>query len=278
MDFDGSFARIDAFPTEALRAQIEALSPEDWLRDPWRQHVYRPHRESNTILLMFDKDYRHDMPTKLTPHERFGEAMTAIYARLAKHYGTGYPLRALFARLPPGAKVHPHADAGFSLTNSHRVHLPVVTNPEAYFTVGGERRVLPFGELWEINNQRVHEVHNAGDRDRVHLLVDWVIPGELRFFRPDPSFTVHLRLAAGAKVETPLGRPGIVRVSADKAEPIELELTAEIEPLAQWLRRRKSPFTQRDIPLGALTEADVNEVIDTLVRGEIIEHAFAPFT
>lgn len=277
MDFDGSFARIDAFPSEGLRAQVEALAPEDWLRDPWRQHVYRPHRESNTILLMFDKEYRHDQPTKLEAHERFAEVMSAIYARLALHYGTGYPLRALFARLPSGAKVHPHADSGFSLTNSHRVHLPVITNAKAFFTVGGETKVLPFGELWEINNQREHAVHNDGDSDRVHLLVDWVVPGELRFFRPNPAFIVTFRFAPGFKVETPLGRPGMARVLADDADPVELELTREIEPLAGWLRLQRGPFTQHDVRAAApsLSEVDINDALDILVRAEVLQHTFA---
>jgi hypothetical protein len=41
---------------------------------------------------------------------------------------------------------------------------------------------------------------------------------------------------------------------------------------------QKAPFTQRDVPLGALPIADVNDALDTLVRAEIIEHAFTPFT
>lgn len=279
MDFDGSFALIGAHATDGLRAKVEALTSDDWLSDAWRQHVYRPHRESNTILLMFDKDYRHDTPTTLAAHAHFEAEMQAIYERLKAHYGSGYPVRALFARLPPDARVHPHSDAGFSLTNSHRVHLPVVTHPNAWFTVGGETRAVPYGELWEINNQREHSVHNAGDRDRVHLLVDWVIPGELRFFRPHPNFVVHLRLAPGAKVDTPLGRPHLVVVTADGVDPVELELTRELEPLARWLRMQKRPFTQRDLRAGVpqLTDVQINDVLDTLVRAEVVQHSFEPF-
>jgi hypothetical protein len=280
MDFDGSFALIGRHDTSGLRAKVEALSAEDWLSDAWRQHVYRPHRESNTILLMFDKDYRHDAPTVLEAHAHFAAEMEPIYARLKEHYGTGYPVRALFARLPPEARVHPHSDAGFSLTNSHRVHLPVVTHPAAWFTVGGETRAVPYGELWEINNQREHSVYNQGDRDRVHLLVDWVVPGELRFFRPDPRFIVHMRLAPGAKVDTPLGRPHLVVVSATDVEPVELTLTREIEPLARWLRMQKGVFTQHDVSTGvaSLSWEQINEVLDTLVRAEVLQHSFKPFT
>lgn len=279
MDFDGSFTFIASHATDALRAKVEALTPDDWLADAWRQHVYRPHRESNTILLMFDKDYRHDTPTTLDAHARFEPELQAIYRRLHTHYGGGYPIRALFARLPPQGRVHPHSDAGFSLTNSHRVHLPVITHPAAWFTIGGEAKALPYGELWEVNNQREHSCHNDGDRYRVHLLVDWVIPGELRFFRPNPSFTMHLRLAPGAKVDTPLGRPHLVVISATDVEPVELELTRELEPLARWLRMQKKPFTQHDVRSGvpSLSEAQINDVLDTLVRAEVLQHSFKPF-
>lgn len=279
MDFDGNFRRVAQHPTDGLRDRVAALSAEDWLEDAWRQHVYRPHRESNTILLMFDKDYRHDAPTRLPAHARFEEELTPLYAALERYYGRGYPVRALFARLPAGARVHPHADAGFSLTNAHRVHLAVVTNPGATFTIGGEDKVLPYGELWEVNNQRVHSVHNSGPSDRVHLLVDWVIPDELRFFRRHSEPEVFFRFAPGFKLETPLGRPNIITVKADAIEPVELPLTREIEPIARWLRMRREPFTVADMRAAITNVSDtaMNDALDALVRTETIEHAFRPF-
>lgn len=279
MDFDGSYRRLAVHATDGLRARIEALTADDWAQDAWRQHVYRPHRESNSIQLMFDKDYRHDAPTRLPAHEHFAAELEAIYAALERYFHRGYPVRALFARLPAGGRVHPHADAGFSLTNAHRVHLAVITNPGAVFTIGGEDKVLPYGELWEVNNQRVHSVHNSGATDRVHLLVDWVIPGELRFFNRFSEPDVFFRFKPGFKLDTPLGRPGIVTVRADDADIAELPLTRETEPVARWLRMRREPFTQHDIRTGVagISDADLNEMLDAVVRTETVEHAFAPF-
>jgi quercetin dioxygenase-like cupin family protein len=53
--------------------------------------------------------------------------------------------------------------------------VPVITTEGVIFTVGGEPRSLPAGEIWEINNTREHSVENTSDRDRVHLIVDWVV-------------------------------------------------------------------------------------------------------
>jgi hypothetical protein len=37
------------------------------------------------------------------------------------------------------------------------------------------------GEMWEINNRRVHSVSNQGRDARVHLIIDYVQPGETIF-------------------------------------------------------------------------------------------------
>ena len=75
-----------------------------------------------------------------------------------------------------GAAIPSHTDRGFSLTNSHRVHIAVVTNAGAGFSVGDEERHMRCGEMWEINNQRGHTAWNRGPYGRIHLIVDWV-PG-----------------------------------------------------------------------------------------------------
>jgi hypothetical protein len=34
------------------------------------------------------------------------------------------------------------------------------------------------GEIWEINNRKYHAVRNLGEEARVHLILDYVVPGE----------------------------------------------------------------------------------------------------
>jgi tetratricopeptide (TPR) repeat protein len=58
--------------------------------------------------------------------------------------------------------------------NCHRIHLPIVTNEDVVFHVGGEEINMHAGELWEINNGTVHGVENRGTEDRIHLIVDWM--------------------------------------------------------------------------------------------------------
>jgi Flp pilus assembly protein TadD len=52
--------------------------------------------------------------------------------------------------------------------------MPIVTNGDVVFHVGGQEINMQAGELWEINNGTVHGVDNRGTEDRVHLIVDWM--------------------------------------------------------------------------------------------------------
>jgi len=94
--------------------------------------------------------------------------------------------KSLLAKLPAGTGVPIHCDQfGYSndgnkvanrqaIYNSmiHRVHVPITTNDKVTFYVNGETKNLKVGEIWEINNNIPHSVHNNGDTDRIHICFD----------------------------------------------------------------------------------------------------------
>jgi hypothetical protein len=86
--------------------------------------------------------------------------------------------RVFLAKLPAKKAITPHADWQEYLLVSRRNHIPVITNANVHFTVGDETKVMAAGEVWEINNSKVHSVVNDGEDDRVHLIID-IIPNEL---------------------------------------------------------------------------------------------------
>jgi hypothetical protein len=88
----------------------------------------------------------------------------------------GKIMRALLVKLTKGKSIRPHKDVvGKSLVLGRRIHIPIETNDDCFFTVGGDRRNLKVGELWEINNdKKEHSVQNLGETDRIHFIVDWV--------------------------------------------------------------------------------------------------------
>ena len=191
MNFKGNFIKLANVDCTALRRRVQALAPDHWLQDAWRQEEYAVHRATHTIGLIFDKDFRHTNSTVHPAYHGLEPELRPLLGEIRRHYngsikakrlykknGPGYFVRINLAKLLPGGSIPEHMDTNFSLTHSHRIHVPVVTNDQVVFSVGGETMKLGEGEVWEINNKKAHWVENKGVEARVHLIVDWVIPGE----------------------------------------------------------------------------------------------------
>lgn len=185
MYFDGEYRLLGTLDISALRAQVDALSEEDWYADTSRQQAYAPHRRTQTIGLVYDEDMRHAQPTVRPAFARFRQAVEPIMNVVANalppaipDQGAPYFVRIILVRLDAQASIGTHRDFGASLSRAHRVHVPVRTNPGAEFGVAGHVRHLPAGEAWEINNRKPHAVRNNSDEARVHLILDFVVPGE----------------------------------------------------------------------------------------------------
>jgi hypothetical protein len=201
MNFAHDAQKLGAFDISALRAKAAALDEEAWNADGRRQADFRAHASTQSIRLIGDPDFRHTNPTtqpafhtfepQLSPlmdHIRAAYLQTQRQRRVAEVNGPGYFIRVLLARLPAKAEIKPHVDEGESLKRCHRIHVPVISNPDAFFYVGNLRFHMPEGEMWEINNRRTHAVTNNGDAARVHLILDYVQPGET-VFDPDGPLT-----------------------------------------------------------------------------------------
>jgi ribosomal protein S18 acetylase RimI-like enzyme/quercetin dioxygenase-like cupin family protein len=86
-----------------------------------------------------------------------------------------------FLRLKAGSIVKEHRDHNLSLEDGEvRLHIPVRTNPELEFVLGGERVVMNPGEVWYHNFNLPHSVNNKGATDRIHLVVDCFVSDWLR--------------------------------------------------------------------------------------------------
>jgi mannose-6-phosphate isomerase-like protein (cupin superfamily) len=191
MNFPGNFVHIGDLDIAELRDRVLGLSDDEWAAFSIRQQRYEVHQHTETIGLVYDLDFRHTHPTRLPTLERFEEDLMPALWMTADHFeqtdsgrqlvadnGAGYFIRASLVRLKAGAGIAEHRDMNYSLTHSHRIHLPVVSNEGVQFTVGDETLNLKEGQLFEINNRRMHSVHNGGSEDRVHLILDFVLPGE----------------------------------------------------------------------------------------------------
>jgi hypothetical protein len=152
----------------------------------WNEHNIRQnlgvHRNTETLEVIWDFDslqnnkigkihsnyYKLDM-------ESFLEKMKPIYV---SNYGEGYFIRVLIVKLKANTNIEPHVDNGYSLMTAKRTHIPIITNSKVTFTVNGETKYLKEGEIWEIDNSKVHSVDNNSDEDRIHLIIDYTKSGK----------------------------------------------------------------------------------------------------
>ncbi len=140
-----------------------------------REKTYEVHKQTQAMLLIHDDDFRHYNPTYHDLYTDFRKELKPIFDFIKDRYNhDGYIVRALFARLKGHGRIDTHTDGLFSLLKCHRIHIPIITNDDVVFTIGGEEKVLGEGEMWEINNATLHAVDNRNDADRIHLIIDWV--------------------------------------------------------------------------------------------------------
>lgn len=91
--------------------------------------------------------------------------------------GIPAPLRAVrLMSLGPGVRVHEHRDGkcGFPW-GALRLHIPIVTNPEALVVIGGQTYHWDAGQLWFGDFDQLHHVRNTGPEPRIHLVVDTMV-------------------------------------------------------------------------------------------------------
>lgn len=191
MNFPGNFFHIGTLDIAELKGLVLGLTEDQWDAFSVRQKRYEVHQHTQTIGLVYDPDFRHSHPTRLPTLQMFEAELrpvlwmtadhfeeTATAQRLIKENGQGYFVRASLVRLKAGSDIAEHRDMNYSLTHSHRVHLAIISNDKVLFSVGAETIHMREGQLFEINNRRLHTVSNGGNEDRVHLILDYVLPGE----------------------------------------------------------------------------------------------------
>ena len=75
--------------------------------------------------------------------------------------------------LKPGSVIKEHCDPDLGYEEGDiRIHVPVKTNENVIFTLNGERVIMNEGETWYLNFSLPHSITNAGNEDRVHLILD----------------------------------------------------------------------------------------------------------
>ena len=166
-----------------LRCAVERLDEAAWTEKTYRQESFNVHRGTQSIVLCFlDLDaWPRLAVARDTGWERLRESAAPLMdAIIARAYPPGgVVIRAMAVRLPAGGRIAPHVDKHESLKLSHRIHVPLITNPRVRFFIDGVPHRFEPGMAVEVNNQLSHSVMNDGPTDRVHFIFDYLPPAGL---------------------------------------------------------------------------------------------------
>jgi hypothetical protein len=184
MEFDAPMRCLGPVASERLRDAVLAQDAIAWTEQGYRQKSYDVHRETESIVLVFTdgSGWPHIEVRKEPGWDRLAEvAVPLMHDIIGRCYPAGGSIiRAMAAKLAPGGKIKPHRDAHPSFRLSHRVHVPLTTNPRVRFIIDGRPQAMEVGQAYEINNQLTHSVMNKGAEPRINFIFDYVPPESFR--------------------------------------------------------------------------------------------------
>jgi hypothetical protein len=171
----GNFLLLDSgIDVELIKNKLAQISQAEWNKSG-REKTFEAHRQTKSLMLIYDEDFRHYNPTYQGIYSKFEAELKPLLETIAENFQhNGFVVRMILAKLQGHGSIPVHTDSGYSLLKCHRIHIPIVSNDQSFFMVGGERKVMHEGEMWEINNATLHAVDNQSDEDRIHLIIDWV--------------------------------------------------------------------------------------------------------
>ncbi len=181
--------KLDIAP---LREAILATEDHIWLENKHRQLVYEVHYQTQSLIMIFTD--AGDWPTVKLQRKSGWDvlqkvALPLMEQILSQHYPRGgMVIRAMAARLLPNSVIKPHTDVHPSFRHSHRIHIPITTNPKVRFIIGGRPYQFEVGKAYEINNQMQHSVINRGRETRITFIFDYIPPDKIHQMNVSTDF------------------------------------------------------------------------------------------
>jgi len=171
------------FYSEPINFDISDLIEEiiaykaEWDIDTSRQNLTDIHKDSKMFQIKFmsyfwslgDKVFVQDVNS--LKNENSKKCLYKLFDIFEKHYD-GKVVRCEVIGLLPGGSVAVHQDDGDFAKYARRIHVPILTNNNVFFTVMDETINMKLGNWYEINNVLDHSVKNESDEKRIHIIID----------------------------------------------------------------------------------------------------------
>jgi hypothetical protein len=160
----------------ALRDQVVRVSEQSWaLEDGRKENDFEMFHHTRHIVFRFTPSNRDPLDYYDTPAWQVWQPLLQPLLDAAiLPYGFAQPEfpKAMLARLEAGQVIDSHVDGAGSNLRTHKIHVPLITNPGALFMSRDEGFHLAYGRAWEVNNIAPHGGVNRGEADRIHLIFE----------------------------------------------------------------------------------------------------------
>jgi hypothetical protein len=188
MDFELTHRTLTRVNIDTVVERVSTVDPGLWDSDEFLRRRMATKRPSRSIFLYHTNP--HTIPglevtqsdvRRCAGWNWFSPSVQPIIDDILSFYPSGgIVVICQIANLLPGGRIPQHFDAAPLLRASHRIHVPLITWPEVAFYIDDTPHHFEAGVAFELNNQRMHEVYNAGTKDRYHLILDLLPSGSDR--------------------------------------------------------------------------------------------------
>lgn len=168
MNLPGLLFKVLYVDISELQKEVAKLTDEQWMEWELRQNRYKVHSATQSYPFYFseygEKATAYNLDTKLW------QLTKPIIERIEQWYNRKAEV-SILVKLLPSRSILPHTDGGW-FVNTHRIHVPIITDPRILFILDGKKYHLGCGYAYELNNIVTHSVVNPTNIGRVHLMVD----------------------------------------------------------------------------------------------------------
>lgn len=243
-----------------LRAEFESIPSSAWASSYWGS----VHCSVGMLLLRGgNRGMQEDFYCDEVVDQPILEQLPYMRSLLGDQGPFGPAVYAFIFRMEPGGVTLVHRDTIEKWFDMYRIHVPIITNPQAHFVSDGRSIHFAAGRAWSFDNQSRHGVVN-GDSERVHLIMDVDFNDRLRqqidratLLEGEPN-PAHMDIISGKTRQKPsyMGdeaiRQGISRLRAQGMT--DAQITAFFNhkrvPLKHYYAKLWTPEMIREIESG----------------------------
>ncbi|CAB5218122.1 Aspartyl/asparaginy/proline hydroxylase [uncultured Caudovirales phage] len=150
---------------------------DQWYLDESRQNGTPTHKDTQMYQVRFlSYDWEPGIdPEPIDVNHFSNDLAKKEFDQMCKYLEDFYNskvVRVEIINMKPNSNIPPHVDSSTMLYLARRVHVPLVSNKNVFFTVFNKTINMEVGKWYEINNYLPHSVKNNSDQDRIHAIID----------------------------------------------------------------------------------------------------------